>query len=135
MGNLSLIFHVASLVVFLVLGAWVVKQARSLTLWRQWCSQGSNQRIVVGEPVRVLKSFAAAIGAGFESEVKVNAYPPARLSLNAAFDLHKASFIERIIVKKSPRLCVCFVLRHKPGTIGFDSATLNRELGAELLFE
>lgn len=89
----------------------------------------------MGEPIRVLKGFAAAIGAEFESEVKMNAYPPARLSLNAAFDLHKSGLIERIIIKKSPRLCVCFVLRHKPGTIGFDSATLNRELGAELLFE
>ena len=135
MGNLSLIFHVASLVVLMALGVWIVRQSRSLSLWRDWCSADSHQRIKVGEPVRVLRGFAAAIGAGFEAEVKADAFPPARISLNSAFSLHKVGFIERIIVKKSPHLCVCFVLRHKPGTIGFDSATLSRELGAELLFE
>lgn len=135
MGNLSLVFHVASLVVSMALGAWIVSQARSLTLWREWGSYGSHLRIHVGEPIRVLRRFAAAIGAEFETQIGPNAFPPVRLSLKSAFDLHRLAFIERIIIKKSSSLCVCFVLRHKPGTIGFDSATLSRELGAELLFE
>jgi hypothetical protein len=134
-GNLSLVFHVASLVVFLALGAWILIQARSLMLWRDWGSYGSHLRIHVGEPIRVLRRFAAAIGADFETQVGLNAFPPSRLSLKSAFELHRLGFIERIIIKKSPKLCVCFVLRHKPGTIGFDSATLSRDLGAELLFE
>lgn len=134
MGNLGLVFHVASLVVFFVLGVWIAKQANMLKLWRDWGSCDSSARILVGEPVRVLRGFAAAISADFRTELGVNALSPKRLSLRSLFDLHRVAGIERIIIKKADHLSVCFVLRHKPGTIGFDSATLSQELGAELLF-
>jgi hypothetical protein len=135
MGNLSLVFHVTSFVVFVVLGLIIIRHSKSLKLWREWGSFGSDARILVGEPVRVLRSFARAIDAEFDSEVRLNAFPPARLRLEAAFLLHKSCFIERVKIKNSPKLSVCFVLRHKPGTIGDNFASLSQELGAELLFE
>jgi len=135
MGNLALVFHVASLVGFVGLGLWIVHQAKLLKTWRDWNSPEASRRILVGRPVRVLRDFASAIGAEFESEIEYDALPARRLSLLNAFELHKAGFVERIAVKNASTPCVCFVLRHKPSTMVVDVDAMSRELGAELLLE
>jgi hypothetical protein len=135
MGNLALIFHVASLLGFIGLGLWVVYQSKLLRTWRDWNTPEASRRILVGRPVCVLRDFARAIGADFETELADSALPVGRLSLLSAFELHKSGFVERISVKKASTPCVCFVLRHKPSTMVVDVDTMSRELGAQLLLE
>ena len=132
MASLGLIFHLASVLVFAALGLWIALQARSLKLWRDWNSPDGSGRVLVGEPIRVLRGLSGALGADFESEVRDNHCPPTRISLRSAFELHRSAHIERILVKKAPKVRVCFFLRHKPDIMAFDSATLSRELGVEL---
>lgn len=135
MGNLALIFHIASLVGFIGLGLWIVYQSKLLKTWRDWNTPEASRRILVGRPVRVLRDFARAIGADFESEIADDALPASRLSLLTTFELHRAGFVERIAVKKASTPCVCFVLRHKPDTMMVDVDAISRELGAQLLLE
>lgn len=135
MASLGLIFHVASLLVFVALGIWIANQARSLKLWRDWNTPDAESRIVVGEPVRVLRRLAGALDAAFESDVGDGHCPPTRISLQSAFELHKLAHIERISVKKAPQVRVCFFLRRKPDIMTVDSATLSRELGVELVIQ
>lgn len=135
MGNLALVFHVASLLGFIGLGLWIVYQSKLLKTWRDWNTPDASRRVLVGRPIRVLRDFARAIGAEFESEISVDALPAGRLSLLRAFELHKSMFVERITVKNAGAPCVCFVLRHKTGTMEVDVDAMSRELGAKLLIE
>ena len=135
MGDISLFFHLMSLIVFLALCGWVVYLSAALKSWRDWHSPGAERRIAVGEPIRVLRAFARAVGAGFESDIPSKALQPTRLKLELCFALHRVGFIERVIVKNGSPPCVCFVLRHKPGTIGVDPNSIIEDLGGALVVE
>ena len=132
MGNLSLIFHLTSLVLFGFLSFLIMGQSVRLKTWRDWNVPDAAQRVLVGEPVRVLRTFAKAVGADFETEIAENYIPAVRLSLKSLFEVHRRGLITRITVKKAPQPCVCFVLGHKPGTIGVDHAVISRDLGDRL---
>jgi hypothetical protein len=135
MGNLALVFHVASLLGFIALGLRIAYQAKLLKTWRDWNTPDASRRILVGRPVCVLRDFASAIGAEFESEIADNAMPNRRLSLVTAFELHKSAGVEKVTVKKASTPCVCFVLGRKTGTIDVDVDAVGREIGAQLVLE
>jgi hypothetical protein len=135
MGNISLFFHLMSLIVFIALCWWIVHLSAALKAWRDWHSPVAERRIIVGEPIRVMRAFARAVGAGFESEIASKSIQPKRLKLEECFALHRLGFIERVIVKNGSPPCVCFVLRHKPGTIGVDPNSIIEDLGGALVVE
>jgi hypothetical protein len=135
MGNISLFFHLMSLIVFMALCWWIVHLSAALKVWREWHSPAVERRVIVGEPIRVMRAFARAVGSGFESEVASKSILPTRLRLEACFALHRVGFIERVIVKNGSPPRVCFVLRHKPGTIGVDPNSIMQDLGGALVVE
>lgn len=135
MGSLSLFFHLMSLIVLIALCGWVVYLLAALKAWRDWHSPVAERRIIVGEPIRVLRNFTRALGAGFESDIPLKAVQPARLKLETCFTLHRLGFIERVIVKNGLPPRVCFVLRHNPGTIGVDPNSIVQDLGGALRVE
>lgn len=135
MGNLSLVFHVASLVVLVGLTIWVLRLQVMLKLWRDWGSPVSKHKVTVGEPLRVLRQFACAIGATFDSKVSPGALPPCRVRLTDLFNLHRQAFIDRIEVDGGDQPCVCFVLESEPSTIEADADNLSRALGGTLRVE
>lgn len=132
MGNLSLVFHLMSLALLAIMILWVLRLQTMLKVWREWAVRGGDRRVVVGEPVRVLRQFACAIGADFASDVSVNAIAPARVRLDSCFDLHRQAGIESLLVENNGSPSVCFVLRLEPGTIDFDIQSIVRELGGSL---
>jgi hypothetical protein len=127
--------YLMSLIVFLALCGWVVYLSAALKTWRDWHSPAAERRITVGEPIRVLRAFARAVGADFESDIPSKALQPARLKLELCFALHRVGFIERVIVQNGSPPRVCFVLRHKPGTIGVDPNSIIEDLGGALVVE
>lgn len=132
MGNLSLVFHLVSLVLLVLLVLWVLRLQTMLKVWRDWAVAGLDRRVVVGEPVRVLRQFACAIGADFNSDIPVNSIAPVRLKLESCFALHRKAGIDRLLVENNGGPSVCFVLRREPGTIEFDIQSIVRELGGSL---
>lgn len=129
MGNLSLVFHLASLVVLIGLALWALRLQIHLRVWREWNARHGSGKVLVGEPLRVLRQFATAIGAGFESDFPVNAFGVVRLSLDSCFELHRTGRIDRIVVSKEEIPRVDFVLGYEPSTMSVDLDKLKRELG------
>ncbi len=129
MGNLSTVFHFASLAGLLVLVTLVLRLQVKLKLWRQWGGAASQPRVTVGEPIRVLRQFAGAVGADFESELPFDFLPPTKTKLDGCFELHRHAFIEAITVAAGESPCVFFILRSEPSTIGEMIQRLISELG------
>ena len=132
MGNLSLVFHVTSLFLLAALVLWVLRLQTMLKVWRDWAVRGDDRRIVVGEPIRVLRQFSCAIGANFASDISVDSLAPARVRLEGCFELHSKACIESILVENNGGPGVCFVLRREPGTMDLDIQTIVHELGGSL---
>ena len=135
MGNLSLAFHVASLGVLLALAYGILRLQAQLKLWRDWGCPSASSRVHVGEPARVLRQFANAVGAEFYADLPLNALPPKRMGLSACFDLHRQGFVEMVSVTNRDAPCVCFVLSREPGTMNVDLEKLRMELGGSLMVE
>jgi hypothetical protein len=129
MGNLSLVFHVFSLIVLMALALWGSRLQILLGVWREWNGQHADAKVIVGEPIRILRQFAAAIGARFESDVPIKALSVARLSLDGCFDLHRGGRIEKIVITKAEKISVNFVLVNEPSTMAVDLNKLKLELG------
>ena len=132
MGDLSLPFHVFSLLVFIILGYFWLRVRADLKLWRDWNSGALGQRVVVGEPLRVLKRFAGAIGADFSSELPDHFIPVSRVRLDSCFNLHRTQKILKIMIKNAERCRVDFVLDHGEGILGDDLAKIKLELGGKV---
>ncbi len=128
-GNLSVVFHFASLVVLLALAILVLRLQVMVKLWRDWGGPQSDNRILVGEPLRALRQFACAIGAEFDSEIRLDFFDPAKIKLQACFELHRRAFVEGVEVKGGEKPCVFFILRHEPSTISEINQKLLDELG------
>lgn len=129
MGNLSLVFHVFSFIVLFALSIVVFRQATMLRLWRDWNRPSVDVRVTVGEPLRILRLFSAAIGARFECDVPLGSLPVAKVSLTACFDLHRKGRLLAIEIEKRENIWINFVLAHEPDTIAVDLDSLKRELG------
>ena len=132
MGNLSLMFHIMSLVLLVAMILWVLRLQTMVKVWRDWAVRSGERRVVVGEPIRVLRQFACAIGADFDSELPVDSVAPVRLRLDSCFDLHRQGCIEGLHVENKGGPSVCFVLRHEPSTIGLDIQTIVDEIGGRM---
>lgn len=129
MGDLSSFFHVFSLLAFISLSFVVLKLKAELKIWRDWNSGAGSDKVTVGTPIRVLRRFAAAIGAGFESEVADNSLSFRQLRLDACFNLHRTVGIRKILVTKPERARVDFVLVREASIMPVDLDQIRRELG------
>jgi hypothetical protein len=129
MGNISMGFHFGSLLVLIVLIVWVLRLQVMLKVWRDWGSANSDRRIIVGEPLRVLRQFAAALDVEFVSDVPMDSIPPARIKLESCFELHRRGGIEAIEIERGEKPCVNFILRHEPSTMEVTTEKLMNELG------
>jgi hypothetical protein len=135
MGDLSIVFHVLSLLVLIGLVMWGLRLQMIVKTWRDWVSPESLQRCSVAEPVRILRVFACAIGAGFDSEIPVNSLPPVKIKLLSLFELHRQRGIAEITVSKGQPPVVCFILRQETGTMSTDLSQISHELGGSLRVE
>lgn len=129
MGDLSLIFHVFSLIAFAVLAYLLLKSKSDLNTWRAWNSGSLVGKVTVGEPMRVLRRFASAIGAGFESSMPDSALAVAKLRLDGCFKLHRIGKITKIQVTKAEKCRVVFVLVGEPSIMPEELNQLSHELG------
>ncbi len=129
MGDLSLVFHVFSLLAFMVFGFVVLRLLSDLRLWREWNTGSQGQRINVGPPIRMLRRFASAIDADFESELGDDALPIGKLRLHSCFALHKSGGIKKILVTKREITRVDFVLVREPSIMPIDLEQITHELG------
>lgn len=135
MGNLSAVFHFASLAALLALVAVILQLQVKLELWRLWGAAASQPRVTVGEPIRVLRQFAGAVGADFDSELSIDFLPPTKTRLDGCFELHRHAFIEAIEVVAGESPCVFFILRHEPSTISEIIQRLVNELGGAVTIQ
>lgn len=135
MGELSLVFHLASLLVVCGLIYWVLREQKSLGVWRRWCSADAGTRIEVAEVLRALKSFSKAVGAEFNSECALNQLPPARIQLIGLFKLHQQSSILAISIENQSPPCVRFDLKREPSTMIEVKDQIVNELGNSIGIE
>ena len=129
MGDMSLVFHVFSLLAVSVLIYKLLIVQADLKAWREWNTAESQLKVTVGEPLRVLRRFASAVGADFESSVADNALPVAKLRLDVCFKLHKDAGIKKIRVTKTEKCRVDFVLVREPSIIPSELDKISLELG------
>jgi len=128
-GDMSSVFHVFSLLAFIVLSYAVLRLQAQLKLWRDWNSALSSQKVTVGAPIHELRRFALAIGASFESDLPDNGLPVTKLKLDACFNLHRTCRIAKILVTKTENARVDFVLGRQASIMPVDLNQLRHELG------
>lgn len=128
-GDLSLFFHVLSLVSFIALGAALLRVQSQLKLWRDWNSGVAGSKVTVGEPLRLLRRFSGAIGADFETSATDSALPIRKVRLEGCFKLHQTAGISKIRVTKAEKYRVDFVLVREPSIMPIDLNQLSHELG------
>ncbi len=132
MGDLSLVFHVFSLVAFAALTYKLLQLQTVLKLWRDWNTGGSERKVTVGEPLRVLHQLSAAVGAEFESSVPLNALAVCKVKLDGCFKLHKDAGIKKISVTKAEKYRVDFVLVRELSIIPSELDQISLELGGAI---
>jgi hypothetical protein len=132
MGQLSIVFHIASLFGLIGLILWVLRLQLIVKTWRYWSLPVTMRGVFVAEPVRALRVFACAVGAEFEAEVAVNALPPQKITLSRLFDLHRLGGITRITVTTGEPPVVSFHLQAETGTMESDFNRIAQELGGAM---
>jgi hypothetical protein len=131
-GDLSLVFHVFSLVAFAALTYRLLQLRAVLKLWRDWNTGGLERKVTVGEPIRVLRQFSDAVGADFESSAPLNALAVSKVKLDGCFKLHKDAGIKKICVTKAEKCRVDFVLVREPSIIPSELDKISLELGGAI---
>ena len=135
MGHLSDVFHVVSLLGLVALIVLVLRLQMIIKTWRDWASPAASRRVVVAEPLRILRVFACAIGASFDTDVPIDALPPCKIILSGLFEIHRQRGITGISVKIGEPPVVGFILEQETSTMTTDLSRISRELGGSLRVE